>query len=67
MDLCQVATGALDAYFEAGLKEWDLAAGGLIAREAGALVTGFAGEEAGEKMVIAAGPALHPILSVEIS
>ena len=67
VDLCNVATGALDAYFESGLKEWDLAAGGLIAREAGALVTGYHGEQAGERMVIAAGPGLHSILSAEIA
>lgn len=64
VDLCYVAMGALDGYFEAGLKEWDLAAGGLIAREAGALVSGdpLAGET-----VIAAGPALHKLLVAEIS
>jgi len=64
VDLCYVAMGALDGYFEAGLKEWDLAAGGLIAREAGALVSGdpLTGET-----VIAAGPALHKLLVAEIS
>ncbi len=36
MDLCAVASGRLDAYFEEGLGPWDLAAGGLIAVEAGA-------------------------------
>lgn len=66
VDLCQVATGAMDGYFESGLKEWDLAAGGLIAREAGALVTGYSGGEAGEEMVIAAGPRLHAILVGEL-
>jgi len=66
VDLCQVASGALDGYFESGLKEWDLAAGGLIAREAGALVTGRLGAPAGEAMVLAAGPALHALLMLEI-
>lgn len=66
VDLCHVAGGSVDGYFESGLKEWDLAAGGLIAREAGALVTGRAGGEPGEGMVIAAGPALHPLLALEI-
>ena len=66
VDLCHVASGAIDGYFETGLKEWDLAAGGLIAREAGALVSGRNGQEAGEAMVIAAGPALHALLSTEI-
>jgi myo-inositol-1(or 4)-monophosphatase len=66
VDLCHVASGAVDGYFESGLKEWDLAAGGLIAREAGALLTGARGALAGEEMVIAAGPALHPLLMGEI-
>ena len=60
------SSGAVDGYFETGLKEWDLAAGGLIAREAGALVTGRNGTTPGEEMVIAAGPALHAILVAEI-
>ena len=59
VDLCYVAMGALDGYFEFGLKEWDLAAGGLVAAEAGALVTGDT--HAGET-VVAAGPALYPSL-----
>jgi myo-inositol-1(or 4)-monophosphatase len=66
VDLCQVATGALDGYFEKDLKEWDLAAGGLIATEAGALVTGRNGGAPGQEMVIAAGPALHAHLLSEI-
>lgn len=66
VDLCHVASGAVDGYFEIGLKEWDLAAGGLIAREAGALITGRNGLPAGESMVIAAGPALHELLMLEI-
>jgi len=45
-DLCLVATGRLDAFYELGLNEWDLAAGGLIATEAGALVTGRNGQPA---------------------
>jgi len=66
VDLCQVASGALDGYFEKDLKEWDLAAGGLIATEAGALVTGRHGGAPGQEMVIAAGPALHALLLTEI-
>ena len=45
VDLCHVAMGALDAYFESGLKEWDLAAGALIATEAGAIVTLLKGRQ----------------------
>lgn len=43
LDLAYVATGRVDGYFEIGLKPWDCAAGDLIAREAGALVTNFVG------------------------
>lgn len=38
LDLCMVAAGRLDAYYEHGLQVWDCAAGGLIAAEAGARV-----------------------------
>jgi myo-inositol-1(or 4)-monophosphatase len=54
VDLCSVACGRLDAYAEQGLKPWDRAAGGLIAAEAGALVTGLRGRPAGERMTLAA-------------
>jgi myo-inositol-1(or 4)-monophosphatase len=43
LDLAYVAAGRHDGYFELGLKPWDIAAGDLIAREAGAIVTDFAG------------------------
>ncbi|MFM7462618.1 MAG: inositol monophosphatase family protein [Actinomycetota bacterium] len=59
VDLCHVASGGVDGYFEVGLKEWDLAAGALIATEAGALVTGG---ESDEVVVIAANPKLHQTL-----
>lgn len=59
VDLCYVAMGALDGYFEASLKEWDHAAGGLIATEAGAIVSGAAGGEPNSDLVVCAGPALH--------
>lgn len=54
LDLCFVACGRLDAYVERGLKPWDLAAGRLIAREAGARVAGLHGAEASERIVVAA-------------
>lgn len=43
LDLCYVAAGRVDGFFELGLKPWDLAAGELIAREAGAICTDFVG------------------------
>ena len=45
LDLAYVAAGRLDGYWEAGLSAWDLAAGALIVREAGGLVTDYAGDE----------------------
>ena len=54
LDLCAVATGRVDAFYEQGLKPWDLAAGGLVAEEAGVRVTGLRGAEAGEQLVVAA-------------
>ncbi len=62
LDLCAVAMGRVDGYYERGLGSWDLAAGALIAEESGAVVGGLAGAEAGPDLVIAAGPALFPAL-----
>ncbi len=59
VDLCLVASGMVDGYFEEELSPWDLAAGELIAREAGAIVTNAAGGPAGPEMVVAAHPTLH--------
>lgn len=58
LDLCAVAAGGVDGYFEEGINHWDHAAGGLIVQEAGGLMTHFAptGHERGW---LAAGPALH--------
>lgn len=44
LDQCYVAVGRIDAFWEYSLKPWDVAAGSLIAKEAGAVVTGI-GEE----------------------
>jgi myo-inositol-1(or 4)-monophosphatase len=58
VDLCSVAAGRMDAFYERGLNYWDYAAGGLIAREAGALVGGLSGRPEGTAMTVAAGPDL---------
>ena len=58
VDLCSVAAGRMDAFFERGLNYWDYAAGGLIAREAGALVGGLSGRPESTSMTVAAGPDL---------
>ena len=55
VDLCSVAAGRMDAFFERGLNYWDYAAGGLIAREAGALVGGLSGRAESTSMTVAAG------------
>ena len=44
LDLCYVAAGYYDAFFETGLSPWDIAAGSLIVTEAGGLVGNFTGE-----------------------
>lgn len=62
LDLCLVASGQVDGYYERGLQPWDLAAGALVAREAGARVEGLHGGPPGERLVLAAGPALFAAL-----
>lgn len=62
LDLCNMACGRVDAYFERGLNPWDMAAGALIAREAGARVEGLHGAVADSELVIAAPPALFDAL-----
>jgi myo-inositol-1(or 4)-monophosphatase len=59
LDLCAVACGTVDAYYESGLNPWDLAAGWVIATEAGALVSGLNNMGPGEAAVVAAGPGIH--------
>ncbi|MFP5254312.1 MAG: inositol monophosphatase family protein [Acidimicrobiia bacterium] len=56
VDLCAVACGRVDAYYERGLAPWDLAAGALIAEEAGAVVTDLRGRRLGDGSVLAAAP-----------
>jgi myo-inositol-1(or 4)-monophosphatase len=58
LDLCAVACGRLDAYYEHGLQPWDLAAGWLIASEAGAVVGDLRGGPPSGQHVVAAPPAL---------
>jgi fructose-1,6-bisphosphatase/inositol monophosphatase family enzyme len=58
VDLCSVACGRLDAYYERGLGPWDLAAGGLIAEEAGAVVGNLTGGPASGEFTLAAGSEL---------
>jgi len=63
LDLCAVAAGTLDCYFERGLNPWDLAAAWVVVTEAGGLVTGLAAGPPDNAMVLAAPQALHPELA----
>ncbi len=65
LNLCELAGGRLDAYYEEGVQHWDVAAGGLIATEAGALMTksGLTGADTGW---LVAGPSLHAELTAAL-
>lgn len=64
LDLAYVAAGRLDGYWEASLKEWDIAAGALLVQEAGGLLSDFQGENnylfTGN--IIAGNPKIHKSL-----
>ena len=62
LDLCAVASGRVDAYFEAGLSVWDYAAGALVATEAGAVVTSIDGGAVRPGSVLCAHPDLADTL-----
>lgn len=67
LDLCWVARGRVDAYYERGLAPWDAAAGALIAVEAGARVGGLAGRAASGELTIAANPVLFEALEAALA
>lgn len=65
LDLCYVACGRLDGYWEIRLSAWDIAAGSLIVREAGGVMTDLAGDPSVMKppySVLAANPTIHPLM-----
>ena len=62
LDLCWVACGRLDGYFEAGGQPWDVAAGLLIASEAGAVACGLDGGPVAPESVMVATPGVAPAL-----
>jgi myo-inositol-1(or 4)-monophosphatase len=67
IDLCYVAAGRMDAFWESDLKAWDIAGGALIVAEAGGKVTNMAGEPFVSRggHVLASNGALHePMLEV---
>lgn len=68
VDICMVASGMVDAHFESGVNEWDHAAAGLIATEAGARMVVVEGIWAGKQnFVLAAGPTLFERLALELA
>lgn len=67
IDLCFVACGRYDAYFEEHLHSWDLVAGQVIATEAGALVTNFSGDDATPAEVLCTQPGIQSSLIQLIS
>jgi myo-inositol-1(or 4)-monophosphatase len=67
LDLCWVASGRLDAFYESGLNPWDHAAGALIAREAGAIVGGAGGGPESSELLIAAAASVYDDLAALIA
>lgn len=63
LDLCGVACGRLDGYYEALLEPWDKAAGVLLVEEAGGVVSDLPNPMGGSPGVVAAGPGLHTALA----
>jgi myo-inositol-1(or 4)-monophosphatase len=64
LDLCHLANGWFDGFWELSLAPWDVAAGTLIVREAGGLVTRLDGslEVVGHGSILAGNPAIHEAL-----
>jgi len=67
VDLCALALGRVDAYYERGLNYWDYAAGALVAEEAGVKVGGLKDPAPGTSMTVAAAPPLFDELSAALS
>ncbi len=70
LDLCYVAAGRFDGYWEMSLNAWDVAAGGLICEEAGARVTTVKGEEdyiSPPQSIIACAPGIYPQMLEELN
>ena len=69
LDLCLVAAGALDGYWERGLSPWDIAAGALFVEEAGGIVTDTRGGRfrAASGEAVAAGGGIHEAIVHELA
>ena len=68
MDLCHVAVGKVDGYWEFDLQPWDSAAGFIIAQEAGAIVTQMDGSDYSiyNNNILVTNPFLHNEMVKEI-
>jgi myo-inositol-1(or 4)-monophosphatase len=69
LDLCYVAAGRFDGFWELALKPWDVAAGGLVCEEAGAGVTNVKGAAdyiSPPQSVVAATPGIHALMLDEL-
>lgn len=68
IDVCWVAAGRVDAAYHSFINPWDVAAGVVIAREAGALVTDLDGVDydTGATSILAAGPDVHRAVLAEL-
>jgi myo-inositol-1(or 4)-monophosphatase len=69
LNLCYVAAGRLDGYWERGIAPWDVAAGAVVVREAGGRVTDFAGApfRADDRVVLASNGRLHEAMLAVIA
>ncbi|MEW6404712.1 MAG: inositol monophosphatase family protein [Chloroflexota bacterium] len=70
LDSCYVGAGRFDGFWELALKPWDVAAGGLVAEEAGAIVTSVRGEPdylSHPQSIIAAAPGIHAQMLTELN
>ncbi len=65
LDLCYVAAGRLDGYYERGIWAWDIAAGALILEEAGGKVTNYRGGmlDLEGRQIVASNGALHTVMT----
>ena len=64
VDLAYTACGRFDGYFEYGLSPWDVAAGVVLVREAGGIVTDFSNNNVpvASESIIAANKSIHPLV-----
>lgn len=70
LDLCYVAAGRFDGFWELALKPWDVAAGGLVCQEAGATVTNMLGQTdfiSAPQSILATAPGIHAAMLAELN